>query len=110
MWREIPIEYDWKPTPCKKCSTFGHLEAQCSDQGDPQAQSGKKTTQHYVPVTRNVKVGASQDAHHLLSSTQSVSPLEEAPQAEVLLEDALIVKAAVESAIQESNGLGEVVV
>lgn len=23
------VEYDWKPTACSTCSTFGHDEAQC---------------------------------------------------------------------------------
>ncbi|KAK1257988.1 hypothetical protein QJS04_geneDACA012737 [Acorus gramineus] len=112
VWREIPVEYDWKPSPFKKCSTFGHSKAQCSVQGVPQAQSREKTTQHYVPVIRTGNAVASQDAYHLISSTQAINSLEEVPQAvvtQVLLEDSFIVKAVVESAIQETSGHIEVV-
>ncbi|KAK1270969.1 hypothetical protein QJS04_geneDACA004421 [Acorus gramineus] len=42
IWKDIPVEYEWKPSPCPNCSTFGHSSAQCAVTPKPQKASGGK--------------------------------------------------------------------
>ncbi|KAK1307315.1 hypothetical protein QJS10_CPA10g01534 [Acorus calamus] len=54
IWKEIPVDYEWKPSPCPQCRTFGHSESQCSLQGvSLKSNSGTSVTPQYVPVTKS---------------------------------------------------------
>nr|CAD1821685.1 unnamed protein product [Ananas comosus var. bracteatus] len=56
------VEYDWKPTACSTCSTFGHDEAQCPiyyllepDIADKEKQSSEVETTNPVPAVENAE-------------------------------------------------------
>ncbi|KAK1307758.1 hypothetical protein QJS10_CPA09g00850 [Acorus calamus] len=41
--KEITVEYEWKPSPCRTCNTFGHTEAQCPMPRGTNLQEAAKT-------------------------------------------------------------------
>ncbi|KAK1327173.1 hypothetical protein QJS10_CPA01g01639 [Acorus calamus] len=56
IWKDILVEYEWKPSPCPACSTFGHSSAQCAvtpTQVHVASKEGRHpTTQVYVPILK----------------------------------------------------------
>ncbi|KAK1326173.1 hypothetical protein QJS10_CPA01g02066 [Acorus calamus] len=48
--KELKLEYEWKPSSCKACNTFGHSEAQCP------LSSSKPS--HSISETVSVKVSS----------------------------------------------------
>ncbi|KAK1326701.1 hypothetical protein QJS10_CPA01g02458 [Acorus calamus] len=47
--REVNVEYEWKPSPCKSCNTFGHSSMQCALSGQ-QISSSAAGVQHLKPT------------------------------------------------------------
>ncbi|KAK1312261.1 hypothetical protein QJS10_CPA07g00479 [Acorus calamus] len=36
VFKDIQVEYEWKPSPCRTCNTFGHSDSQCpTSSGNP---------------------------------------------------------------------------
>ncbi|KAK1257342.1 hypothetical protein QJS04_geneDACA022597 [Acorus gramineus] len=56
IWKDILVEYEWKPSPCPACSTFGHSSAQCvvtPTQVYVASKEGRHpVTQVYVPILK----------------------------------------------------------
>ncbi|KAK1278351.1 hypothetical protein QJS04_geneDACA014814 [Acorus gramineus] len=56
IWKDILVEYEWKPSPCPACSTFGHSSAQCvvtPTQVHVASKEGRHpVTQVYVPILK----------------------------------------------------------
>ncbi|KAK1295843.1 hypothetical protein QJS10_CPB15g00883 [Acorus calamus] len=66
LLKEIHVEYEWKPSPCKSCNTFGHSETQCIHTGNTappiqhtpmvasstRGQPTLKSHEEWVPVKR----------------------------------------------------------
>ncbi|KAK1267576.1 hypothetical protein QJS04_geneDACA016668 [Acorus gramineus] len=47
--RKVNVEYEWKPSPCKFCNTFGHSSAQCALSGQ-QISCSAAGVQHLKPI------------------------------------------------------------
>ncbi|KAK1318276.1 hypothetical protein QJS10_CPB04g00872 [Acorus calamus] len=112
IWKDIPVEYEWKPSPCPNCSTFGHSSAQCAVTSKQQKVSGGKHIQIYVPVS---KPASDPDPKPATTQWQSnnlppvTQPLEESKQNSLNLKEHnkfSILDPDVERAFEEENKEG----
>ncbi|KAK1316674.1 hypothetical protein QJS10_CPA05g01846 [Acorus calamus] len=128
IWKDIPVEYEWKPSPCPNCSTFGHSSAQCAVTSKQQKVSGGKHIQIYVPVSKPASdpdpkpatnsvavqqptsIDLQVSEEHIVSTIQPVTqPLEESKQNSLNLKEHnkfSILDPDVERAFEEENEEG----